>query len=542
MFRKRLALASIILLACSLTVSPAVAQDKVSPLDGTWIGWAYLANGSDLPLRLDLRVVNQKVEATYDSLTRKTFGQPITDVEWRAPALRLGWTSATGNQIKLQGELAAGTIRGSFQSGPQPGTFELTRAPHSIADIDPQKYADTAGFYERVPGDIVEISPRAWGEMLYRERRTGRLRTLLPLASDKFFIGSAVYTPAPVEAYLEFRRDASGQVRDFIEKRSDGRSRRWKRLTIREEAVEFRSGDTVLKGLLMIPPRNRKHPAAIVMGGSGWGKRSDVRARALALAALGFVTLSYDKRGFGESAGEKIVSFESTARDVLAAAAMLKNRTEVDANAIGVLGESQSGWTAPFAASLSTEIKFLILLVPAAVSPAEQETSSRLDQLRAAGFAQSDLDLAARLLEATWRWVRRQDNWDQYQSLRAEAVTRKFPDYVFESDKQTEEEWKDARLNMFYDPCPVLSRIRVPVLAMFGGGDLLVSAAINRPRLAQCLPADNRRVTLHTIPGARHSLAIPNSAPIHRLDGNGDGGFSVLADWLLTQFPILRKA
>lgn len=236
--------------------------------------------------------------------------------------------------------------------------------------------------------------------------------------------------------------------------------------------------------------------------------------------------------GHGESGGKQTVPFETTARDAVAAVEMLKRRDDLARSSVGLFGMSRGGWHAPLAASMSGKVEFLILLVPPAVSPAAQETRSRLDHMKQAGFGAEEIDLASRLLESTWRWIRESDGWDEYSQLRARAVQAGLPDYVLESDDRDSEEWTWGRMNMFFEPCPVLSRLDIPVLAIFGGKDVYVSEAINRRKLGECIGKE-ARLTIRTIEGAEHSLAVPNGLPIHRQTGQGDEGFSMIADWAL---------
>ncbi len=70
---------------------------------------------------------------------------------------------------------------------------------------------------------------------------------------------------------------------------------------VRSDDITFNSHDVQLSGTVVYPLNQTGHVAAVFVHGSGPQKRNLPLARAL--AAKGFVTLVYDKRGVGESGG-----------------------------------------------------------------------------------------------------------------------------------------------------------------------------------------------------------------------------------------------
>lgn len=430
---------------------PAAAEQLA--LEGTWIGWAWLGDAGDLPLRVHFSAVGKGIEATLDSPAHRAFGIPLVLAREEAAAIRLEGESRSGARIAISGAPGEGVIAGTIRWADHEGTVELIRSPRPIANVPLETYADAAGLYERASGDVVELRARPWDELLYRELRTGRVRTLLPLETDHFFLG-----------------------------------------------------------------------------GSDWKTRVDVSFHARTLATLGFAVLSFDRRGHGQSEGEPLVPFATTSEDTIAAVESLRARDDVDAARVGVFGMSRGGWQAPLAATMSDDVAFLILLVPPAVSPAAQETRSRLDQMKRDGFESREIELADRLLELTWEWIRNGDNWDEYTRLRGKAVAAAIPDYVIEGDSPEPDAWAWARMNMFFEPCPILGKLSLPVLAIFASDDLYVSEPVNRSRLSECIGA-SADLSVHVIAGARHDLSIPNDLPIHRQTGRGDEGYSIIAEW-----------
>jgi pimeloyl-ACP methyl ester carboxylesterase len=174
------------------------------------------------------------------------------------------------------------------------------------------------------------------------------------------------------------------------------------------------------------------------------------------------------------------------------------------------------------------------------VSPAEQETRSRLDQMRAAGYADPDLEQAGKLLDLTWSFLRTGKGWDEYAAARQAGVEKGYPEYLFESDTPDSAAWAWGRMNMFYDPLPALARVQCPVVAIYGERDIYVSTAVNMPLLVRTLTeAGNSAVTAVVLPGAGHNLGRASNLPIHLSNGVGDEGFMTLWRWSRARFPEL---
>jgi alpha-beta hydrolase superfamily lysophospholipase len=103
-----------------------------------------------------------------------------------------------------------------------------------------------------------------------------------------------------------------------------------------------------------------KHPAVILVHGSGAENRAYVLPFARFLVRRGAAVLGYDKRGVGGSTGDwKTASFEDLADDVVAAFEYLKSRRDIDPAQIGLLGVSQAGWVMPLAAVRAKNVAFL---------------------------------------------------------------------------------------------------------------------------------------------------------------------------------------
>ncbi len=500
---------------------------QVTP--GSWIGWAFLDDGGgDLPLRVR---IEDDGSASFDGVAWKSFGWPATySPQSGDQGFVLETESPKGTKLTLTGPVNDAVWRGEITLADYTGAFELMHSPQVLADVDPESYSDIEGFYRMADGDVLEIKARAWGEMVIRSVLTGDPRTLLPTESDRFFTGPAIYLPSPVETRYKFHRGTSGQVDGITQIAADGSSLDGMPFTLRTEDVQFEGKGLTLHGRVTRIDDERRRPGIVMLGGSGWRERGDHEFKERNLAALGFVTLSYDKRGFGLSEGEDPVPFETTSLDAVGGRKFLTDREDV--SEVGFFGVSRGGWTAPLAVALDKEASFLVLFVPPADSPSVQEHGSRLLRMREDGASEEEVELADRMLSACWEFLADDTKWDEYQKLAIQAGERGLPEYVLESEERNPDDWQWSRMNMLYDPSAAFERIHVPGIAVFGETDRSVLTSVHRPAWERAMQrAGNEDFRFVTIAGAGHDLSRRSDAPIHRSTGGGGEGFQEVAAW-----------
>ncbi len=133
--------------------------------------------------------------------------------------------------------------------------------------------------------------------------------------------------------------------------------------------VTFQNGDVQLAGNLFIPAGEGPFPAIVFIHDSAKITSRDYIFLSFFFVNHGFATLTYDKRGVGESGGiysmvgweDSEVILEDLAGDALAGVEFLKGNDRIDPNRIGFFGISQAGWIAPLAASKSSDVAFIVL-------------------------------------------------------------------------------------------------------------------------------------------------------------------------------------
>ena len=145
-----------------------------------------------------------------------------------------------------------------------------------------------------------------------------------------------------------------------------------------EHEVQIGHGKWVLPGTVSIPQGDDPFAAVLLVHGSGPQDRDEtippnkpLRDLAWGLASQGIAVLRYEKRTnvYAASMRSKIDTLtvkEEVIDDALEAVALLRERPEIDAQQIFVLGHSLGGYLAPRLGAADPEIRGLIILAGSA--------------------------------------------------------------------------------------------------------------------------------------------------------------------------------
>ncbi len=302
-------------------------------------------------------------------------------------------------------------------------------------------------------------------------------------------------------------------------------------LPYKVEEVTFKNGDVTLAGTLTLPPTSGKHPAIVMITGSGPQDRDEVVAgfavfRGIAdyVTRQGVAVLRFDDRGVGKSTG----SFEGAlstdfASDAKAAVAYLKTRDDINLDQVGAFGHSEGGLiVALLAADPTSGIAFGISMAGTAVSGRDVLLRQNELILKASGASDTTIKLQLDFLSKAIELVKKHD-WAGLDKLTHDTALQVWP-LMTEAEK-AETGAKDAEsyapilvkqvhetmgndwfaFFLAYDPGKDWAKTRIPILALYGTLDLQVEAKQNAGPLETALKAaGNKDFTVVVLEKANH--------------------------------------
>lgn len=424
-----------------------------------------------------------------------------------------------------------------------------SQADEKPVNIDHKTLSEYAGVYQWAPNHFLYI--QFWEELgkdqLGAFDESGEVRALYALGADKFFVGSGLASPAPVEARIAFERDEKGAIKTLVWQPEGSTSRIAKRASIyKEKRVTFSNGATRLSGTLISPLKSGAYPAIVLVQGSGAADRNGSLPFALFLVRHGIALLTYDKRGVGESTGDwQHSSFQDLADDAISAVHFLQKAPGIVPGKIGILGVSQGGWIGPLAASRSKDVAFVVSISGPGVTPADETLTYMQNEMAANGFPNQDITQAVALARSAFHFAKTGAGWEIYLTERSNAEKTEWFPFMSLSDKKDDPQWAFKRLNFDYDPTLALTRMQCPVLAFFGGRDLNVVAETNRVIWESTLKkGGNRDYSLQTIPDGNHVLMDAHTGSIIEFPSlkTFDPAYSTtLIHWLAHRLPGVEE-
>jgi uncharacterized protein len=299
--------------------------------------------------------------------------------------------------------------------------------------------------------------------------------------------------------------------------------------TFEEREVTFMNGATKLAGTLLLPRATKPVPAVVFLHGSGAEGRWASRFLASQLANRGVAALIFDKRGVGGSSGDwRQATLEDLATDDAAAVAQLRKEPGIDAARVGIHGHSQGGTLAPLVAARAPNVAFVIGSAAAGVPPDSTEIYSILNSIypdaKTADDSASARAYAGELVAVAYHRKPR---------ARLDSLATAFRDrpWFFAPPPPDNSYWSFSPLFGQYDPLAWWSRVRVPVLLVYGANDQRVPPTESARRIEAALRrAGNSNVTVRIYPRADHTFRLP-PGPSGWPD-TAPGYVSDLLDWV----------
>lgn len=303
--------------------------------------------------------------------------------------------------------------------------------------------------------------------------------------------------------------------------------------------IVFKSNDSVTIGAtLTLPVGKGSFPAVVIISGTGKQDRDGNMAghklfKVIAeyLSSKGIAVLRMDDRGVGRTTGKYDTSTTGDfAMDALAAVNFLRTLSDINPKEIGLLGHSEGGAVISIAAAKSKNIKFLVSMAGLCMSgldaqivqnrdivnhssldEATKKRSNEINELmfRTALKYADSTDMEAKLNEVYNRWKIKDDAY--FKTLGQKFDHFRFPIYSY--SKMAAGPW--YRYFIKYDAAKTLSSVGIPILALNGEEDLMVSCTQNLANWKSFpLRGNNKDVTTIALPHVNHLFLPCNSCTI----------------------------
>ena len=252
--------------------------------------------------------------------------------------------------------------------------------------------------------------------------------------------------------------------------------------------VNEKEGNTLV-GTLTIPKGEGPFPAMVLVSGSGQQDRDEELMNhrpfwviADYCALHGIAVLRYDDRGIGGSSGEvENATSMDFSYDAEAAFDYLRNRKEINASKVGILGHSEGGIINFMVSARRPEVAFLVSLAGPSVNGIEVLKEQQAAILRASGMSEEMVQFNGNANAQMFDIIEASNDREEADSLLRQLV--KGWGYNEELTEQTVSQMTMPWMYYFlkYDPTEAIVKTNCPALLLNGSKDLQVIASQNLP-------------------------------------------------------------
>jgi pimeloyl-ACP methyl ester carboxylesterase len=275
-------------------------------------------------------------------------------------------------------------------------------------------------------------------------------------------------------------------------------------------------------------------PAVVLIGDSQVGDRDGVVGGvpvigqlAGALADAGFLTVRFDKRGYGQSGGRpESATIGDFAEDTIAVVRWLADRRDVDRDRIAVLGYGEGAWVALLAATRERRrIAGVVSIAAPAVTGAELVLEQQQQSLEQLDTPQADRDAKIALQRQINAAVMTGKGW--------EAIP-------LEIRRQADTPWFQSLLS--FNPARVLEDVRAPLLFVHGQLDRQTPIShLDRISELARTESDSKAVAVVSVRGVNHLLVPAETGAVTEYGSLTDRTVSrdvttAINDWLTKTF------
>ncbi len=276
--------------------------------------------------------------------------------------------------------------------------------------------------------------------------------------------------------------------------------------------VNEKEGNT-LAGTLTIPEGEGPFPAMVLVSGSGQQNRDEELMNhrpfwviADYCARHGIAVLRYDDRGIGGSDGEvKNATSMDFSYDAEAAFDYLRNRKEINATKVGILGHSEGGVINFMVSARRPEVAFLVSLAGPSVNGIEVLKEQQAAILRASGMTEEMVQFNGNANAQMFNIIETSNDREEADTLLRQLL--KGWGYNEELTEQTVGQMASPWMYYFlrYDPTDAIVKTNCPALLLNGSKDLQVIASQNLPGYEKIIAEHGKtNLTMRELPDLNH--------------------------------------
>lgn len=355
----------------------------------------------------------------------------------------------------------------------------------------------------------------------------------------------------------------------YLQKGKEKEEIKQEELPYNSEDVTFYNGTVTFAGTLTTPKLQGRHPAVVMITGSGPQNRDEeifgfkiFGIIADYLTRNGIAVLRYDDRGVGGSSGNILESTtDDFAGDVVEAVKFLQTRSDVNPDQIGLFGHSEGGIIAPLVFTKYDKIAFMVLMAGTGVKGFDiiKEQSKLI--MKADSTTDDEIKGYMKMLNLLYETSKKNSGWDELKEQIKQNIEENYDkipeetrknikdkdEYINSQASSTIKQFRSNWMRYFldYDPAPALTKVTCPVLLLFGSNDLQVPPAQNEKPMTDALTkAGNKDFTVKLMPKANHLFqeSVTGSPTEYTtLKKEFVPGFlDAISEWMLQRVTIVK--
>jgi hypothetical protein len=285
----------------------------------------------------------------------------------------------------------------------------------------------------------------------------------------------------------------------------------WGKTNYQSQVIHFQFQSDTIEGVVNLPNKKyslgEKTPLVIFVHGDGelerdaYGYYQPIWNE---LAKKGIASMSWDKKGIGQSTGKWLnQSMEDRAKEVIAAIEFIQADANFDFSTIGLIGFSQAGWVMPKVATLSDFPDFIIS-VSGAINWKRQSNYLTRTRMEQEGADEATIEAGVRQNEIDFNLYNNENTYPEYVAYQEKKCEN---EKETDCDFMSEERFYFVKNNIASDAEEDLKNIQCPIFGVFGTEDLNVDFEESHQTYERIFSENNTdNYQLKIYPEAEHGL------------------------------------